>query len=114
MSQEKNEEMLELDQMLAQMAQEHVLHTIVIVPLQQFAASHIRLVTARRQDALLQIRRVRTVQQQLLIVVRLDDNVVGGAQILFHLGVRLAAVGSNHEPLVHKVYHVPYTLCRVV
>ena len=88
--------------------------SLVVVARQQLTARVVALVTAVRQDALLQVRRIRTVQQHLLVVVGLYHQVVGRADSLLDLIVGRAAVGNQHKPLAHVVDAVTQAVGRVV
>ena len=77
------------------------------VTLDEFTADVIGLVSRRAEDALFEVGGVRTVEEHVLVVVGLDDKVVGRADIRLHLFVDGAAVGHEHETLTLEVDAVP-------
>lgn len=50
----------------------------------------------------------------MFVVVSLDDNMVGGLDKGFHIVVRFAAVGSDHEALSAAIDDVAETVGRIV
>ena len=86
-----------------EVAEPHVTQIGVPVTFQQFAAGVVALVPAGREDPLLEVSGVRTVEKHMLVVVRLDDEVVGGTDIRLHFVVVGPAVGDQHEPLTEVV-----------
>ena len=97
-----------------EVAQPHVAQLGVPVPLQQFAAHIVRLVSAGAEDTLLEVSGIRAVEQHVLVVVGLDDEVVGRTDIRFHLGVDGSAVGHEHKTLPEVIDAVTEAVGRVV
>ena len=100
--------------LLREVAEEDVAQPVVEVLGKHASASDVALVAARREDSLLEVGGVRAVKEHLLVVVGLDDDVVGGPYGLRHHGVRLAAVGGNHELLAESADDVAEAVGGVV
>ena len=84
------------------------------VPLNQFAAHVIALMALRTQNTLLEIRRIRTVQQHVLIMIRFNHQMVRRTDIRFHLGVHTPAVRHQHNALTLKIETVSQAVRRVM
>ena len=84
------------------------------VTLQERTTGVVALMTARTKDSLLKVSRVRTVEQHMLVMVRLDHKVVRRTDIRLHLVVHRTAVGHQHKTLIHIIDAVPQTIGGVM
>ncbi len=84
------------------------------VTLQERATGVVALMTARTKDSLLEVSRVRAVEQHMLVMIRLDHKVVRRTDIRLHLVVHRTAVGHQHKSLIHIIDAVPQTIGGVV
>ena len=84
------------------------------VTLQERATGVVALMTARTKDSLLEVSRVRTIEQHMLVMVRLDHKVVRRTDIRLHLVVHRTAVGHQHKSLIHIIDAVPQTIGGVM
>lgn len=96
------------------MAEEDMAYSVMEVLGEHSATGLIALMTAWREDALLQIGRVGTSEQHIYIMISLDDDMVSRTYVCCHIFARRAGVGSYHESLSHEVYHVSYAFRRVM
>ena len=96
------------------MAKPYIPQIGVPVALQYFAARVVALVSAGRENALFEVRRIRSVEEHVLVVVCLDDQVVCRADIRLHLFVHAAAVGHDHKALAEVINTVSHALGGVV
>lgn len=81
---------------------------------EQLCAGVVALVSTRGENALFEIGGVRAIEEQLLIVVGLDDDMVGRLDEGLHIVVGFAAVGSDHETLTEAVDDVAKAVGGVV
>ena len=100
--------------LLREMAEPHVPQPGMPVLLQQLPAGVVALVSARAQDTLFEIGRIGSVEQHMLVVVRLYHKVVRRADVFLHLLVDAAAVGHEHKALSAIVNAVPDAVGRVM
>ena len=84
------------------------------VTLQERTTGVVALMTARTKDSLLEVSRVRAVEQHMLVMIRLDHKVVRRTDIRLHLVVHRTAVGHQHKSLFHIVDAVPQTIGGVM
>ena len=66
------------------------------------------------QDTLFEVGGIWTIKQHVLIMVGLDDDMVGSLQKGLYTMIRFTAVGHNHESLVHIINHIPHAVGRVM
>ena len=97
-----------------EVAEPDIMYIGIIVPRQECRAGLVALVSARREDTLFEIRRIRSVEQHALIMVGLDHQMVGRSDKLLHGGVRLAAVGDDDKALTQIVNRIAYAVGRIV
>ena len=86
----------------------------VVIASEEFSTGVVTLVTSVGEDAFLEVGGIRTIEEHLLVVVGLDDEVVGCADGFFDLVVRRAAVGDEDETLTHEIDGVAQAIGRVV
>ncbi len=84
------------------------------VTLQERTTGVVALMTARTKDSLLEVSRVRAVEQHMLVMVRLNHKVVRRTDIRLHLVVHRTAVGHQHKTLIHIINAVPQTIGGVM
>lgn len=84
------------------------------VTLQEHTTGIVALMTARTKDSLLEVSRVRAVEQHMLVMIRLDHEVVRRTDIRLHLVVHRTAVGHQHKSLIHIIDAVPQTIGGVM
>ena len=84
------------------------------VTLQERTTGVVALMTARTKDSLLEVSRVRAVEQHMLVMIRLDHKVVRRTDIRLHLVVHRTAVGHQHKSLIHIIDAVPQTIGGVM
>ena len=84
------------------------------VTLQQFTTHIIRLVSAGREDSLLEIGRIRTIEQHVLVVIRLNHQVISRSDILLHLIVHRPAIGHEYKALTIIIDAVTEAVSRVM
>lgn len=96
------------------MAKPYVPQIRMPVTLQQFATHIIRLVSAGREDSLLEIGRIRTIEQHVLVVIRLNHQVISRSDILLHLIVHRPAIGHEHKALTIIIDAVTEAVSRVM
>ena len=96
------------------MAKPYVPQIRMPVTLQQFATHIIRLVSAGREDSLLEIGRIRTIEQHVLVVIRLNHQVISRSDILLHLIVHRPAIGHEYKALTIIIDAVTEAVSRVM
>ena len=96
------------------MAEPNVSQFGVPVSLYEFSAYIVGLMSSRREDSLFEVSGIRTVEEHMLVVVRLDDEMVGRSDIRLHLFVDRSAVGHEHKALTVEVDAISETIGRVV
>ena len=96
------------------MAKPYVPQIRMPVTLQQFTTHIIRLVSAGREDSLLEIGRIRTIEQHVLVVIRLNHQVISRSDILLHLIVHRPAIGHEHKALTIIIDAVTEAVSRVM
>ena len=96
------------------MAKPYVPQIRMPVTLQQFTTHIIRLVSAGREDSLLEIGRIRTIEQHVLVVIRLNHQVIGRSDILLHLIVHRPAIGHEYKALTIIIDAVTEAVSRVM
>lgn len=96
------------------MAQPYITQIGMPVALDEFSADIVGLVSARTEDSLFEIGRIRTIKEHMLVMIRLNDKVVGRSDIGFHLFVHRSAIGHEYETLTKEVNAVSETIGRVV
>lgn len=84
------------------------------VTLQERTTGVVALMTARTKDSLLEVSRVRTIEQHMFVMIRLDHKVVRRTDICLHLVVHRTAVGHQHKSLIHIIDAVPQTIGGIV
>ena len=97
-----------------QVAEPDVSQAGMPVTLQERTTGVVALMTARTKDSLLEVSRVRTVEQHMLVMVCLDHKVVRRTDICLHLVVHRTAVGHQHKSLIHIIDAVPQTIGGVM
>ena len=97
-----------------QVAEPDVSQAGMPVTLQERTTGVVALMTARTKDSLLEVSRVRTVEQHMLVMVCLDHKVVCRTDIRLHLIVHRTAVGHQHKTLIHIIDAVPQTIGGVM
>ena len=100
--------------LLRQVAEKHIAQPLMKIVCQHTGTSLVALMPARGENTLLQIGRVRTFKQHLLVVIGLDDKVVGCADSLFDLVVRRATIGDEHEAFPHIIDGIAQAIGGVV
>lgn len=96
------------------MAKPYVPQIRMPVTLQQFTTHIIRLVSAGREDSLLEIGRIRTIEQHVLVVIRLNHQVISRSDILLHLIVHRPAIGHEYKALTIIIDAVTEAVSRVM
>lgn len=96
------------------MAKPYVPQIRMPVTLQQFATHIIRLMSAGREDSLLEIGRIRTIEQHVLVVIRLNHQVISRSDILLHLIVHRPAIGHEYKALTIIIDAVTEAVSRVM
>ena len=96
------------------MAKPYVPQIRMPVTLQQFATYIIRLMSAGREDSLLEIGRIRTIEQHVLVVIRLNHQVISRSDILLHLIVHRPAIGHEYKALTIIIDAVTEAVSRVM
>ena len=96
------------------MAKPYVPQVRMPVTLQQFTTHIIRLVSAGREDSLLEIGRIRTIEQHVLVVIRLNHQVISRSDILLHLIVHRPAIGHEYKALTIIIDAVTEAVSRVM
>ena len=96
------------------MAEPYVPQIRMPVTLQQFTTHIIRLVSAGREDSLLEIGRIRTIEQHVLVVIRLNHQVISRSDILLHLIVHRPAIGHEYKALTIIIDAVTEAVSRVM
>lgn len=81
---------------------------------QYFATSDIGLMATWREDALLEVGRIRTVEEHILVVIGFDYDVLGGTDIFGHFRGSGTAVGSDKAAFAHEINDIADTLGGVV
>ena len=97
-----------------QVAEPDVSQPWMPVTLQERATGVVALMTARTKDSFLEVSGVRTVEQHMLVMVRLDHKVVCRTDIRLHLVVHRTAVGHQHKSLIHIIDAVAQTIGGVM
>ena len=96
------------------MAKPYVPQIRMPVTLQQFTTHIIRLVSAGREDSLLEIGRIRTIEQHVLVVIRLNHQVISRSDILLHLIIHRPAIGHEYKALTIIIDAVTEAVSRVM
>lgn len=100
--------------LMAEMTEEHVAHTRMVVVRYQLRAHRIALMPLGGQDTLFEIGGIRSVEEHSLVVVGFYHDMVGGAQVCLQLLVRFSAIGGYHKSLPLIINHIADTLRGVV